>query len=75
MIEYLTSIFVIPCSIFDIYPPLEDSLFQSFFSRFDWTLAASGGAHMKLHKIQGYLDRSYWLVGVASGHDYPGNRG
>jgi hypothetical protein len=32
---YLTSIFVIPCSIFDIYPPLEDSLFQSFF--FDLT--------------------------------------
>jgi hypothetical protein len=35
MIEYLASIFVIPCSIFDIYPPPEDSLFQSFF--FDMT--------------------------------------
>jgi len=31
MIEYLTSIFVIPCSILDIYPPLEDSFFHSFF--------------------------------------------
>jgi hypothetical protein len=36
---------------------------------------ARGDAHMKLHKIQDYLGRSYWLVGVASGHDSPGNRG
>jgi hypothetical protein len=25
---------------------------------------------MKLHKIQDYLGRSKWLVGVASGHDF-----
>jgi hypothetical protein len=36
---------------------------------------ASGSARMKLHKIQSYLGVDYWLVGVASGHDYPGNRG
>jgi hypothetical protein len=35
MIEYHTSKFIIPCSIFVIYPPLVDSLFQSFF--FDLT--------------------------------------
>jgi hypothetical protein len=35
---------------------------------------ASGGAYMK-PKIQDHLGRSEWLVGVASGHDYPGNRG
>ncbi len=36
MIEYLTSIFVIPCSIF---------AFSKFLFRFDWTLAASGDDH------------------------------
>ena len=35
MKEYLTSIFVISCSVFDIYPPPVDSLFQSFL--FDQT--------------------------------------
>ncbi len=32
---------------------------------------------VKLHKIQDHLGKSLWLVGVASGHDYPwqGNRG
>jgi hypothetical protein len=53
---------------FDIRHSLFDirySLFQSFFFRFD-------AARMKLHKIQDHLGKSYWLVGVASGHDYPG---
>jgi hypothetical protein len=39
---------------FDIRHSLFDirySLFQSFFYRFDWTLAARGGVRMKLHKI------------------------
>ena len=36
MTEYLTSIFIISCSVFDIYPPLEDAFFKSFF--FDLTL-------------------------------------
>jgi hypothetical protein len=31
MTEYLTSIFVIPCSIFLIYPRVEDLLFQDSF--------------------------------------------
>ncbi len=39
MIEYLTSIFVIPCSIF---------AFSEFLFRFDWTLASSGDAHIKV---------------------------
>jgi hypothetical protein len=30
---------------------------------------------MKLQEIQCYLGCNQWLVGVASGHDYPGNRG
>jgi hypothetical protein len=46
-------------------------MFISFFLinlAFFW---ASGAAQMKLHKIQYHLGRRYWLVGVASGHDYP----
>jgi len=30
-------------------------MFISFFHRLDWTLAASGLAHMKLHPIHGYI--------------------
>ena len=30
-----------------------DSTRPKFLFRFDWTLAARGGAHMKLHKIRG----------------------
>jgi hypothetical protein len=52
-----------------------DSTRPKFLFRFDWTLAASGGARMKLHKIQDQLGISKWLVGVASGHDYLGDRG
>jgi hypothetical protein len=93
-IEYLTSTFIIPCSIFVIRflkvsfsiklaaflarggahmklqmfgtvgratVPAEtgrhggrpyDSTKAKFLFRFDWTLAASGDAYMKLHKIQ-----------------------
>ena len=29
-----------------------DSTRSKFFFRFDWTLAASGNAHMKLHEIK-----------------------
>jgi len=46
-----------------------------FLFRSDWTLAARGAARVKLHKIQSYLGANLWLVGVASSHDYPGNRG
>jgi hypothetical protein len=34
--------FDIHYSIFDIYPPPEDSLFQCFFFRFECTLTAGG---------------------------------
>ncbi|CAB1075520.1 hypothetical protein D1AOALGA4SA_3340 [Olavius algarvensis Delta 1 endosymbiont] len=45
-IEYLTSKFIISCSIFDI-------LFSMFYSRFDWTLAASGNAYTVLFIYEG----------------------
>jgi hypothetical protein len=32
------------------------SLFQSFFSRFNWTLAASGDAYMKLQMPMGLIN-------------------
>jgi len=60
--------FEIHYSLFDIYY----SLFQNFF--FDLTGRFSG-QRQRLYKNQDRLDRSQWLLGVASGHDYLGNRG
>jgi hypothetical protein len=45
MVEYLTSTFIIPCSIFVI------CFFRAFF-RLDWKPAASGGACMKLNEVK-----------------------
>jgi hypothetical protein len=55
------------------------SIFVIYFFRVSYSMKlavflASGGAYMK-PKIQDHLGRSEWLVGVASGHDYPEIRG
>ena len=55
------------------------SIFVIYFFRVSYSMKlavflASSGAYMK-PKIQDHLGRSEWLLGVASGHDYPGNRG